>query len=276
MDKRRLDFHLQPAGNLNGVLPSVKDSEGDSVLYTALNRITDETTVVDIGTSPNANDGDPIRTAYIKINNFIEAMYHTNYEMVDQMNELEFRGPFLGHFLAAEFPGFDSFADQKLDPPTDSLYASGDGTRGQKFKMAILSETLKGASLADLNTAFTNVTLDTTNSYIRQTNGQYYIRRGSIILYDFSDESNLRIRVIWQPESNETTFNYAAALNRYSTGGADTNLDSDAQIDMYNNLNRASTTTGVSNSIQARNTEDALVEMYAKLSQRGLDAGYYG
>jgi len=276
MDKRRLDFHLQPSGNPDGVLPSVKDSDGNVVLYTGAKRITDETTVVDIGTSPNANDGDPIRTSFIKINNFIEASYHTNYENVELLRKKEFHGPFLGTLAADDFKSFQYFQDQQSDNGTwDS-----DGRGATLFKIAILNETLESETLAGLNSAFPNVTLDTTNSYIRQTNNRFFIRRGSIILYRFNNDtpshSSNVVEVIWQPEANEATFNYSAAFSRLANGTANSLTDSDTQKDLAFDLNQAAINTNTSHHIGARNVEDAIVEMYARISRRGLDAGYFG
>ena len=34
--------------------------------------------MVDVGDSPNSNTGDPLRLAFVKINNFIEASYWTS------------------------------------------------------------------------------------------------------------------------------------------------------------------------------------------------------
>ena len=104
---RRLDYHLYPQGRSASepsLIPNVKDSDGNIVQYYSGDRITSESTVVDIGTSPNANDGDPLRTAFIKINNFVEAEYITN-EIIDQeLNRLEFKGPFLGILDYVDLP----------------------------------------------------------------------------------------------------------------------------------------------------------------------------
>ncbi len=104
---RRLDYHLYPQGRSASepsLIPNVKDSDGNIVQYYSGDRITSESTVVDIGSSPNANDGDPLRTAFIKINNFVEAEYITN-EIIDQeLNRLEFKGPFLGILDYVDLP----------------------------------------------------------------------------------------------------------------------------------------------------------------------------
>ena len=81
-----LNDHLYPRGRSvtePDLLPSVKDSDGNDVLFNSSKRKTTQSTVVDLGTSPNANDGDPLRTAFGKINNFIEAEYWVN-EAINQ------------------------------------------------------------------------------------------------------------------------------------------------------------------------------------------------
>jgi len=77
----KLEFHLYPRGrsaNEPDLMPSVLDSDGNAVLFTSVKRKTTEATVVNLGDSPNSNNGDPLRTAFTKINNFIEASYWTN------------------------------------------------------------------------------------------------------------------------------------------------------------------------------------------------------
>lgn len=70
------DF-LRPDGTL---IPSVKDKNG--VTVTSANVVANTTVTVNIGTAPNANDGDPLRIAFAKMNNFVEASYRVN-EIID-------------------------------------------------------------------------------------------------------------------------------------------------------------------------------------------------
>lgn len=59
-------------------VPNVLDENGTIVPYNSPDRMTNENTVVDLGDSPNSNTGDPLRVAFVKINNFIEASYQVN------------------------------------------------------------------------------------------------------------------------------------------------------------------------------------------------------
>lgn len=90
---RRLEDHLYPKGTLAdpNITPSVLDSEGSTVSYTSSKRKTSEQTVVDLGDSANSNTGDPLRTAFTKINNFIEASYWTNETVATDLDRFEAR-----------------------------------------------------------------------------------------------------------------------------------------------------------------------------------------
>ena len=82
---RLLSNHLYPQGasaTEPDVIPSVLDNSGDPVSLSDASRKTTEVTVVDLGDSPNSNTGDPLRTAFIKLNNFVEASYWAN-ESID-------------------------------------------------------------------------------------------------------------------------------------------------------------------------------------------------
>lgn len=86
-DAADLVNRLSPKGNSQ--LPSVLDAEGNEITYFNPNRITDETAVVDIGDSPNSNTGDPLRTAFIKMNNFIEAVYQQNVLLQAKLDQID-------------------------------------------------------------------------------------------------------------------------------------------------------------------------------------------
>lgn len=91
--QRYLTFHLAPTGNIldSDLLPDVLDSDGNIVGYLDSERIriTNTTTVVDVGDSPNSNSGDPLRLAFIKINNFMEASYWTNRRVAEDLHDLD-------------------------------------------------------------------------------------------------------------------------------------------------------------------------------------------
>lgn len=74
----KLPNYLFPKGRSDiepDLMPNVLDSDGNPVLFTSVKRKTTEGTVVDLGSSPNSNNGDPLRTSFAKVNNFMEAVY---------------------------------------------------------------------------------------------------------------------------------------------------------------------------------------------------------
>jgi hypothetical protein len=77
----KLVDHLYPKGRSltqPNLMPNVLDSDGAVVSMSSAKRITTETTVVNLGSGANTNDGDPLRIAFAKINNFMEASYWAN------------------------------------------------------------------------------------------------------------------------------------------------------------------------------------------------------
>lgn len=74
----KLPHYLWPKGRSltePNLMPNVNDSDGNTILFTDPRRKTTQATVIDLGDSPNSNNGDPLRTAFAKINNFMEATY---------------------------------------------------------------------------------------------------------------------------------------------------------------------------------------------------------
>lgn len=71
-----LKDYLEPG---TGTIPPVNDPSGNPV--TQITKESDESVSVDVGSSPNSNTGDPLRIAFVKINNFIEAGYQQSIAM---------------------------------------------------------------------------------------------------------------------------------------------------------------------------------------------------
>lgn len=118
---RRLEDHLYPKGSPSDstLTPSVLDSDGATVGYESSKRKTSEVTVVNVGDSANSNTGDPLRTAFIKVNNFIEASYWTNETVATDLDRFESR------------LDSDEIALQSIRTDLDSLFDvidQGDGT----------------------------------------------------------------------------------------------------------------------------------------------------
>lgn len=89
LDNRNLKAHMWPDGNLSNPssLPDIYDNSGQIV--TNDTRILSNSSAIDIGDSPNSNTGDPLRLAFIKVNNFMEAMYWTNSAIDSDITEIK-------------------------------------------------------------------------------------------------------------------------------------------------------------------------------------------
>ena len=247
---RRLDFHLFPQGRSASepdLIPNVKDSDGNIIQYTSTDRRTTESTVVDIGTAPNANDGDPLRTAFIKINNFIEAEYITN-EIIDQeLNRLEFYGPFLGIL---------DYADLPLSMISDK-------------NVAVVKTTLRAEGFSSWRSTYPNIK----ENGINMSEGDMVLHRGSLLQYSKSEN---KYDVLYQNSGDDAAFDYKTALARYRDGNADTDLTAAQQLALYDNFIKTEAGTRESNNIKARNVNDAIIETHLRFDQRGFDSGYYG
>ena len=247
---RRLDYHLYPKGrsaNEPDLIPNVKDSDGNIIQYTSSNRITTESTVVDIGTAPNSNDGDPLRTSFIKINNFIEAEYLTNEILDQELNRLEFFGPFLG---------IKEYADLPLNMISDK-------------NVAVVKSTIRTEGFSSWRITYPNINdfgLDTSE-------GDIVLHKGSLIQYN---KSTNQYDVIYQNSGDNLQFDYKTALARYRDGNADTDLTSAQQQALYDNFIETEAGAKQTMNIKARNVNDAITEAHLRFNQRGFDSGYYG
>ena len=115
----KLENHLYPKGRSQlepDLMPNVLDSDGEIVTFNGPKRITTEATVVNLGDSPNSNNGDPLRTAFAKINNFIEASYWVN----DSFNQL------LGRMDSELREGIFIYGDMDSDFDSDIIKAIAD------------------------------------------------------------------------------------------------------------------------------------------------------
>jgi hypothetical protein len=247
---RRLDYHLYPQGRSASepnLIPNVKDSDGVIIQYTSSARRTTESTVVDIGTAPNANDGDPLRTAFIKINNFIEAEYITNEILDQELNRLEFYGPFLGIL---------DYVDLPLNLISDK-------------NVAVIKTTLRTEGYASWTNTYPNIN----SNGMSLSEGDAVLPRGSIVQYN---KSTNQYDVLYQGSSEDHIFDFKTALAKYKDGTADTDMTAAEQQALYNNFIETEVGSNSNLDIKARNVNDAITEAHLRFSQRGFDSGYYG
>ena len=247
---RRLDYHLFPKGRSASqpdLIPNVIDSDTGIVQYTSANRITTESTVVDIGTSPNSNDGDPLRTAFVKINNFMEAEYRTSEILDQELNRLEFFGPYLGVLNYSNLP-LSLISDKNV---------------------AVLKTTLKANGPTTWDTNYPNIN----RSGISYTNSDIILYAGSIVQYN---KNNNNYDVVYENKGENIAYDFKTSLTKYKNGSADTSTSAAEQIALYDNFVQTEAGTNSNLDIKANNVNDAITEAHLRFSQRGFDSGYYG
>lgn len=247
---RRLDYHLYPQGRSASepdLIPNVKDSDGNIIQYTSSDRRTTESTVVDIGSSPNSNDGDPLRTAFVKINNFIEAEYITN-EIIDQeLNRLEFYGPFLGIL---------DYVDLPLSLISDK-------------NVAAIKTTLSAAGVSAWRSSYPNIS----ETNISFSNNNVVLHKGSLVQYN---KSTNQYDVLYQNSGDFSAYDFTTSLARFQGGTADVDLTAAEQLALYNKFIETEAGANVNNNLRSRNVNDAITETHLRFSNRGFDSGYYG
>ena len=245
---RRLDRHLNP----NVQNPQVLDSDGAIVRVGSDDRITDNRLAVNLGSSPNSNDGDPLRTAFSKINNFIEASYWTSDAVDASLRQLNQNGPFLGVRDYADFPVVFEPALETSD-----------------IRIGVLKTDIEANTINSFSALYQNIT--TTGLSVNE--GRVVLKAGSIL--SFNQLTN-KYDIVFDNQSNNLEFNYGEGLARLAAGTQESGATTSEQVTLYENHAEAEAKSNSSSAIRARNVEDALVELNVKFGSRGMDAGYYG
>ena len=70
------NFGFQDSDTQIGIAPV--NTQAGALAFNDTNRIVKNNVRINIGSSPNSNTGDPLRTAFIKIGNFMEAVYRAD------------------------------------------------------------------------------------------------------------------------------------------------------------------------------------------------------
>jgi hypothetical protein len=132
MATKKLSDFLNPKGNLNDStkFPDVLDSDNNILPYSSVNRKTTESTVVDLGDSPNSNTGDPLRLAFIKINNFMEASYWSSQNDAKEFDDIKSRLTLTETNSGTSFPAAPKTGRLWYRTDTSTLYLYGGATQG--------------------------------------------------------------------------------------------------------------------------------------------------
>lgn len=279
MANRNLKDILKPnygdtAGEI-GVAPVIGNDGGD-LDFGSNKRLVKNNVRINIGSSPNSNTGDPLRTAFIKVGNFMEAAYIADSDKDRRLLRLEknakdsdfrFLGPIvknnidnsasLDSDIAAEVGYIDSDTFSVLKPGdtfilTDNIVLQSRQNFVDKF---------------DRGDTKSRIDIDT----VTQKNGEYGINAPAFL--KMGDDGRLKVSSEFLTQNFAVDFD--SALSRLSAGTQDSKLTLAEQQNLYNDLNNITNNLG-SFRLDAKNVEDAFAEMMARLVRVGYDAGYYG
>tara|TARA_R110002153_G_scaffold29711_3_gene91102 strand:+ start:26444 stop:27181 length:738 start_codon:yes stop_codon:yes gene_type:complete len=237
------DF-LTKTGSINR--PSLTDPANSNSVVSENDYTVNNNTRVNIGSSPNANDGDPLRTAFQKLNNFIEAVYRVNVNVNTDISTLSSAGTFLGAKNYVEITGLSPNSNDTivLDKPI----------------------TTTNPDLTPVYTTF--ITIES----FTLANGLYTIAGGSFLKYN---STKAKFELDHNNAGSNVTFDFDGAVARLAQGLASSTLTSLEQQQLYSEFQKLNQGAANSKRIQATTIEDAITELTVKSSTSGRDAGYY-
>jgi hypothetical protein len=259
-----------------GTAPVLNDG-GTEVSFNAADRRVKNNVRINIGNSPNSNTGDPLRTAFIKVGNFMEAVYATDSDKNRRLQRLE-------------RPTGDSDFRILGVKSSDQIQWDSDTTFTKRgISGGLDSDAFKNLSEGDVVILSTNIPSQSRQSFrdkfsrsnpsgridintINVRNGEYgisapaYLRVGS--------DGLLKVQNEFSPQNLRLDFD--GALARLQAGTQSSKLSAANQRLLYSDFNAIEGDTASSFRIDADNIEDAFAEIMARLVRVGYDAGYYG
>ena len=239
-----LSDYLTRSGSINR--PSLTDPANSSAAVSENDYIVNNNTRVNVGSSPNANDGDPLRTAFQKINNFIEAVYRVNRNINTDITTLSSAGTFLGAKTYIEITG--------LSPNNNDT---------------IILDELISTTNPDLTPIYTNfITIES----FTLSNGMYTIAGGSFLKYN---TTKTKFELDHNNAGKNVTFDFDGAVSRLAQGLSSSTLTSLEQQQLYAEYQKLNQGAANSKRLSATTVEDAITELTVKSSTSGRDAGYY-
>ena len=259
----------------SGTAPVTKDN-GSTLDFFDSNRRLKDNTRINIGTSANSNTGDPIRTAFIKVGNFMEASYMADSDKDRRLLRME--KPFGDsdfRLLGVQSPDQIRFDSDAVHSKIGVIGIDSDSFASLKpGDTIILSERIAPTSRSDFAAKFSRAIphgrIDINTVALK--NGEYgvnapaYLRMGSDGLLKVEGEATLQ----------NMGLDFDGAIARLQQGTQTSKLSAADQRVLYDDLVETQGVTNSSFRLDADNVEDAFAEMMAKLIRVGYDAGYYG
>jgi len=279
MANRNLKDILKPnfgdGVGVSGTAPVKKDN-GSTLDFFDSNRRLKDNTRINIGTSANSNTGDPIRTAFIKVGNFMEASYMADSDKDRRLLRME--KPFGDsdfRLLGVKTPNEIRFDSDAVHTKLGVIGIDSDSFASLKpGDTIILSERIEPTSRSDFAAKFSRAIphgrIDINTVALK--NGEYgvnapaYLRMGADGLLKVEGEATLQ----------GMGLDFDGAIARLQQGTQTSKLSAADQRILYDDLVETQGVTNSSFRVDADNVEDAFAEMMAKLIRVGYDAGYYG
>lgn len=299
---KNLGDFLYPRGNVTNpnspqpnVIPDVLDSEGNAIFFTDPRRFVTQVSVVDVGDSPNSNTGDPLRTAFVKIDNIVEALYRNDAAKAWRLAQMESPGRFLGmmDYEDLPLPPLESVADFTVTPQAHQYPQNGDWAILRNVISSDVSPVAQtfaqrypfvytGPGSAVNATTFTTSIRVNSYSVLRWLN-QVTTPAGVVIDLQVDNYQPGQWVVVQQQTLDDFAFNIDQGLTRLATGTANWyNYDSEngpvaqQQRELFERFNDQSAVNIDSKRLRSRNIEDAITELVARSTINQVDAGYYG
>ena len=259
------NFGFQDSDTQIGIAPV--NTQAGVIAFNDSNRIVKNNVRINIGSSPNSNTGDPLRTAFIKVGNFMEAVYRADSDKdlrikrfetpvgdsdfrilgVKSSNDLRWDSDAVHTNIGNANTGFDSdtFAGLKAG---DTVFLTDriDPISRQAFIDKYSRSNPHGR--IDINT-------------VRLKNNEYSVNSPAFL--KVGSDGLLKV---------QTEF----ALSRLSAGTQSSKLSASDQQQLYSDFNDIQGLTDSSFRISADNVEDAFAELVARQVRIGYDAGFYG
>jgi len=255
----------------------VKNDAGTEVAFNSAARRVKNNVRINIGNSPNSNTGDPLRTAFIKIGNFMEAVYATDSDKNRRLLRLE------KPTGDSDFRILGIKTSAQIQWDSDATFTKR-GVAG-----GIDSDAFKNLSEGDVVLLSTNVANQSRQSFrdnfarsnpygrvdintVNVRNGEYGISAPAFL--KVGSDGLLKVETEFSPKDLRLDFD--GALSRLQAGTQSSKLSASDQRTLYKDFNDIEGDTASSFRISADNIEDAFAEMMARLVRVGYDAGYYG
>jgi len=270
------NFGFQDSDTEVGIAPVNIDS--GTLPFNDASRIVKNNVRINIGSSPNSNTGDPLRTAFIKIGNFMEAVYRADSDKdlrvkrfetpvgdsdfrflgVKSCDDLRWDSDGVHTNLGNANTGFDSDTFAGLKPGDTLLLTDQISPRSRQSFVDRYARSNPHGRI-DINT-------------VRLKNNEYSVNAPAFL--KVGADGLLKVKTEFALD--QVGLDFDGALERLGAGTQKSKLSSADQKKLYQDFNDVQGLTSSSFRISASNIEDGFAELVARQVRIGFDAGFYG